>query len=32
MKEIVTSNVFTYFNLIFAVIAVMLICVGAFRI
>ncbi len=31
VKEIVTSNVFTYFNLIFAVIAVMLICVGAFR-
>lgn len=31
VKEIVTSNVFTYFNLIFAVIAVLLIFVGAFR-
>lgn len=30
-KEIITSNVFTYFNLIFAVIAVLLIFVGAFR-
>lgn len=31
VKEIITSNVFTYFNLIFAAIAVLLICVGAFR-
>lgn len=31
IKEIITSNVFTYFNLIFAVIAVLLIFVGAFR-
>ena len=30
-KEIITSNVFTYFNLIFIVIAVLLIIVGAFR-
>lgn len=30
-KEIITSNVFTYFNLIFIVIAVLLIMVGAFR-
>lgn len=30
-KEIITSNVFTYFNLIFLVIAVLLILVGAFR-
>ena len=31
VKEIVTSNVFTYFNLIFAVLAVLLIIAGAFR-
>lgn len=31
VQEIVTSNVFTYFNLIFAVIAGVLIFVGAFR-
>ena len=31
VKEIITSNVFTYFNLIFAVIAALLIFVGAFR-
>ncbi len=31
IKEIVTSNVFTYFNLIFAIIAGLLIFVGAFR-
>lgn len=31
VKEIVTSNIFTYFNLIFAVIAGLLIFVGAFR-
>lgn len=31
VKEIVTSNLFTYFNLIFATIAALLIFVGAFR-
>lgn len=31
VQEIITSNVFTYFNLIFAVIAGLLIFVGAFR-
>lgn len=31
IKEIITSNVFTYFNLIFVIIAVLLIFVGAFR-
>lgn len=31
IKEIVTTNVFTYFNLIFAIIAGLLIFVGAFR-
>ena len=31
VKEIITSNVFTYFNLIFAIIAGLLIFVGAFR-
>lgn len=31
VKEIITTNVFTYFNLIFAAIAVLLIVVGAFR-
>lgn len=31
VKEIIASNVFTYFNLIFAAIAVLLIIVGAFR-
>ena len=31
VKEIITSNVFTYFNLIFAIIAALLIFVGAFR-
>ncbi len=30
-KEIVRSNVFTYFNLIFAIIALLLILVGSFR-
>lgn len=30
-KEIIKSNVFTYFNLIFLVIALLLIGVGAFR-
>ena len=30
-KEIIISNVFTYFNLIFLVIAVLLLLVGAFR-
>ena len=30
-KEIITSNLFTYFNLIFLVIAVLLILVGSFR-
>ena len=30
-REIITSNVFTYFNLIFIVIAVLLLLVGAFR-
>lgn len=30
-KEIVLSNVFTYFNLIFAIIALLLIIVGSFR-
>ena len=30
-KEIICSNIFTYFNLVFAVIAVMLILVGSFR-
>lgn len=30
-KEIVCSNIFTYFNLIFAIIAVLLILVGSFR-
>lgn len=30
-KEIIRSNVFTYFNLIFAVIGVLLIAVGSFR-
>lgn len=30
-KEIITSNLFTYFNLIFLVIAVLLIFVGSFR-
>lgn len=31
VKEIITSNLFTYFNLIFATIAALLIFVGAFR-
>jgi len=31
VKEIITSNLFTYFNLIFAIIAALLIFVGAFR-
>ena len=31
IKEIIISNVFTYFNLIFLVIAVLLLLVGAFR-
>lgn len=31
VKEIIATNVFTYFNLIFAAIAVLLIVVGAFR-
>lgn len=31
IKEIVKSNMFTYFNLIFAILAVLLIMVGAFR-
>ena len=31
VEEIITSNVFTYFNLIFAIIAGLLIFVGAFR-
>lgn len=31
VKEIITTNVFTYFNLIFAIIAGLLIFVGAFR-
>ena len=30
-KEIVVSNVFTYFNLIFLVITILLIMVGSFR-
>ena len=30
-KEIVISNVFTYFNLIFLVITILLIMVGSFR-
>lgn len=31
IKEIVTSNLFTYFNLIFLIIAILLILVGSFR-
>ena len=31
VKEIVRSNVLTYFNLVFAIIAVLLILVGSFR-
>lgn len=31
VKEIIAGNVFTYFNLIFAIIAVLLIVVGSFR-
>lgn len=31
VKEIITSNLFTYFNLIFAVLSALLIFVGAFR-
>lgn len=31
VREIIKSNVFTYFNLIFAILAVLLIAVGAFR-
>ena len=30
-KEIVFSNIFTYFNLIFAIITVLLVTTGAFR-
>ena len=30
-KEIICSNIFTYFNLIFFIIAVLLIVVGSFR-
>ena len=31
VKEIIKSNVFTYFNLVFTVLAVLLIIVGSFR-